>query len=337
MQIQDATITRLVVHRVGNATRGEPLLLSGRATEIDEAVSGLLLEGYLKGIVSERRKYQFFHESDLKLNEMYQYSRECFRGELDFLAYSQRVAKHLYARSQHPNISAGDVFVIEFAGLHDGEREMRALGIFKSEIRDDFLTLTESGQEFAIGHASGINPRLIDKGALVLEYGPYAYAVDRLGQQAKFWTEDFLQAMRLPDPAATTRVVAKVVEELSGTLEDPLTQSRFKDDMLTLCQESEQLSASDFSRAAEQYLPRETVHQAFDSAVEASGYTFEAAPAVPAESMARRLERTLSRYGVGHGISVLLPHGTTLRAVESSAGTDGGLTLILQLVQRDMN
>lgn len=50
MQIQDATITRLAVHRVGNATRGEPLVLSGQATEIDEAVSGLLLEGYLKGI-----------------------------------------------------------------------------------------------------------------------------------------------------------------------------------------------------------------------------------------------------------------------------------------------
>ena len=194
----DTTLRELALQQPVTCSAATPLRDAVRRMHEQHVGSIVIVDederARLKGIVSERRKYQFFHESDLKLNEMYQYSRECFRGELDFLAYSQRVAKHLYARSQHPNISAGDVFVIEFAGLHDGEREMRALGIFKSEIRDDFLTLTESGQEFAIGHASGINPRLIDKGALVLEYGPYAYAVDRLGQQAKFWTEDFLQA-----------------------------------------------------------------------------------------------------------------------------------------------
>jgi hypothetical protein len=54
------------------------------------------------------------------------FTRQFFRGELDFLTVSQRIAKHLYARSQHPNISAGDLFVILFSGLSDGDRELRA-------------------------------------------------------------------------------------------------------------------------------------------------------------------------------------------------------------------
>ncbi|MGE8356416.1 MAG: nucleoid-associated protein, partial [Microvirgula sp.] len=93
--MDEPSVERLAVHRVGNLSRGERLQLSDRATEVDEAVSDLILAGYLKGIVSDKRKYQFFHESDLNQNELYHFTRQFFRGELDFLAVSQRIARHL--------------------------------------------------------------------------------------------------------------------------------------------------------------------------------------------------------------------------------------------------
>jgi hypothetical protein len=337
MLISEARVERLAVHRVGNQTRGEPLQLSDRTPVVDEAVSGLLLNGYLKGIVSDKKKYQLFHESDLKLNEIYHYSRQFFNGELDFLAVSQRIATHLYARSQHPNISAGDLFVILFDGLSDGDRNVRALGVFKAEIHDDFLTVVESGDVFDIHHASGINPRLIDKGALILEHGPVVYAIDRQGQQTKFWLEDFLKAIRVPDAVSSSRMMASAVQQLSGEIEDPVAQASFKDACLTLCDNVETVSTGQVKSIAEKFVPSEQVNQAFDEAAESCGFAVDQALDLPAQGMAKRLERTLSKYGVGHGISVLLPGGVTLKNVQSADDGGGELTLTLTLRRREQN
>jgi len=336
MLIEESKVDRLAVHRVGNPSRGEPLQLSDRTPTVDEAVSALLLSGYLKGIVSDKKKYQFFHETDLKLNEIYHYTRQFFNGEIDFLAVSQRIARHLYARSQHPNISAGDLFVILFDGLSDGDRNVRAIGVFKAEIRDDYLTVIESGDVFDIHHASGINPRLIDKGALILEHGPTVYAVDRLGQQAKFWLDDFLKAMRVPDAASKTRLMASAVQQLSSEIEDPVQQASFNEACLSLCDEAETVSAGQVKALAERYVPGDQVSQAFDAAAESCGIPFDEGAALPAQNMAKRLERTLSKYGVGHGISVLLPAGITLKNVHSQDDGEGELTLTLKLRRRDL-
>ncbi|TDR80712.1 nucleoid-associated protein [Paludibacterium purpuratum] len=336
MLLDDSSVARLAVHRVGNQSRGEVLQLSDRTPAVDEAVSGLLLNGYLKGIVSDKKKYQFFHETDLKLNEIYCYSRQFFNGELDFLEVSQRIARHLYARSVHPNISAGDLFVILFDGLSDGERNVRALGVFKAEIREDFLSVVESGDVFDIRHASGINPRLIDKGALILENGPIVYAVDRQGQQAKFWLDDFLKAMRVPDAVSKSRMMASAVQQISTDIDDPMQQAQFKEACLALCEESQTVSSGQVMAVAEKFVPWEQATQAFDAAAESCGVRRDDHDTLPGAGMAKRLERTLSKYGVGHGISVLLPAGITLKNIHSSADGEGGLTLTLALRQRDV-
>ncbi|RMD00297.1 hypothetical protein EAY64_05170 [Aquitalea palustris] len=335
MLIGESRVERLVVHRVGNQARGEGLQLSERACDVDDSVSSLILSGYLRGVVSDKKKHQFFHESDLNLNEIYHYTRQFFRDELDFLTVSQRIAKHLYARSQHPNISAGDLFVILFAGLSDGERELRALGVFKSEVRDDFLSVIEAGEVFDIRHASGINPRLIDKGALILENSPLVYAVDRGGQQAKFWLDDFLKAMRVPDANSSSRMVASVVEQLSEEIADPLEQARFKDEFLAVCGAEEEMSTGQVSSIAEKFVGKEQVSQAFDSAAEAYGFALDEEARLPAQNMAKRLEKSLSKYGIGHGISVLLPTGITLKNIQSVNDGEGELSLTLKLHKRD--
>jgi nucleoid-associated protein YejK len=337
MLIGESRVEQLAVHRVGNQARSEPLQLSDRATTVDDAVSELLLNGYLKGIVSDKKKFQFFHETDLKLNEIYHYTRQFFNGEVDFLGVSQRIARHLYARSQHPNISAGDLFVILFDGLSDGDRNVRAIGVFKAEIRDDYLTVIESGDVFDIHHATGINPRLIDKGALIMEHGPIVYAVDRLGQQTKFWLDDFLKAMRVPDAASKSRLMASAVQQLSSEIEDPVQQASFNEACLSLCDTAETVSAGEVKALAERFVPGEQVSQAFEAAAETCGFPLEESAGLPAQGMAKRLERTLSKYGVGHGISMLLPAGITLKNVHSSDSGDGELTLTLKLRRRDLS
>lgn len=334
MLISESRVERLVVHRVGNPARGEPLQLSHKAIGVDEAVSALILDGYLKGIVSDKKKYQFFHETDLNLNELYHYTRQFFRGDVDLLEVSQRIAKHLFARSQHPNIAAGDLLVILFSGLGEADSPQRALGVFKAEIQEDFLTIVESGEVFDISHASGINPRLIDKGALILENGPLLYAVDRQGHEAKFWLDDFLQAMRVPDTSSSSKLVAEVMEQISEEIEDPLAQVRFKDEVMTLCKTVPEVSPRQMGSMAERYVEPEQVGRLFDSAAENYGFALEGDVRLPAQGMARRLEKSWSKVGVGNGISLLLPSDLSLQNVQTVKGDNGELQITLRLLQK---
>lgn len=331
MLIGESRVECLAVHRVGNPARDEGLQLSERTAVVNDEVSSLILDGYLKGIVSDKKKFQFFHDTDLNLNEVYHYSRQFFRGELGFLELSQRLARHLYARSQHPNISAGDVLVILFSGLSDAHSTQRALGVFKAEIRDDFLKVIESESVFDLQHVSGINPRLIDKGALILEQDNTVYAVDRLGQQAKFWLEDFLHARRVPDVQSSSQMMTRVLEQLSGDIADPVQQGRFKDEFLALCRRDEEVSAHELSAVAERFVEPASVGEAFDSAAQSYGFALDEQARFPAHSMARRLERSLCKVGIGHGLSLLLPPDMSLQAVNAERASDGELTLTLTL------
>ncbi|WP_028454864.1 nucleoid-associated protein [Chitinilyticum litopenaei] len=318
-------VAQLVVHRVGNPVRGEPLQLSGRAAVVDAEVSQLILDGYLKGIVSDKKKHQFIHPTDLNLNELYHYKQQFFRGELEFVALSQAIAQHLHARSQHPNISAGDLLVILFEGLQEGEGTQRAIGVFKSEIRDDFLTVVESGEVIDLRHATGINPRLIDKGALLLESGPLVYAVDRLAQNAKFWLDDFLQVLRLPDPASTTKLVADVLEQVSEQIADAKQQSQFKEEVLTRCRADEDFLPWEVTEVAEKFVPREQVNQVLDEAAASHGFALESlekTTRVPAKNVAKRLERSWSKIGIGHGVSILQPSDLNLEDVNIENGAE---------------
>ncbi|WP_028450991.1 nucleoid-associated protein [Chitinilyticum aquatile] len=322
MMIEQSRVAQLVVHRVGNAARGEPLHLSERAASVDEDVSALILAGYLKGIVSEKKQHQFIHETDLNLNELYHYKQQFFRGELGFVALSQVIAKHLHARSQHPNISAGDLLVILFEGLQEGEGTQRAIGVFKSEIRDDFLTVVESGEVIDLRHATGINPRLIDKGALILENGPLMYAVDRQAQNAKFWLDDFLQVLRVPDPASTTKMVADVLEQVSEQITDAKQQQQFKEEVLTRCREEEDFLPWEVGEVAGRFVPSEQVSQMMDEAAASHGFSLEKSARVPAKNVAKRLERSWSKIGIGHGVSILQPSDLNLEDVNIENGDE---------------
>jgi len=214
-------------------------------------------------------------------------------------------------------------------------REVRALGLFKAEIQEDFLTIVESGEVFDISHASGINPRLIDKGALLLEHGPLLYAVDRQGNEAKFWLDDFLQAMRVPDTSTSSKVVAEVLEQISEEIDDPQEQVRFKDEVMNLCKTEPELSPRQMGSMAERYVGPEEVGRLFDNAAESYGFSLESDAPLPAQSVAKRLEKSWSKVGIGHGVSLLLPSDLSLQNVRSVKGENGELTLTLFLQQKE--
>lgn len=332
MLTQICRVTNLVVHRVGNPSRDEPLRLSDRASgEIEASVSALILDGYFKGIYSEKKKYQFCHAVHLSQNTVYRDSRAFFQGEISFLEVSQRLARHLYAHSQHPKIHAGDVLVVLFEGLGDGDSTQRALGVFKSEVQEELLTVIESGAVLDVAYTSGMNPHLIDKGALILESEPIAYAVDRFGQETKFWLEDFLQVIRVPDVNSSSQLLSRAVEHIAAEIHNPIEQARFQAQLLEACKQDGGLSSQQVRELAEPFVPDTQVHHAFDQASSAYGFALDERETLPARHLTKRLEKSLSRYAVGHGMSVLLPSNLSLNHVHVLDDGDGELTFTLKL------
>ncbi|CAM5216215.1 Nucleoid associated protein NdpA OS=Ureibacillus acetophenoni OX=614649 GN=SAMN05877842_106118 PE=4 SV=1 [Ureibacillus acetophenoni] len=61
------------------------------------------------------QQYEFFHETDLGLNEVYTYVNSIFYQEESFLEQSKNIATHLNSSSAHPAIKNGELFI----GLFD--------------------------------------------------------------------------------------------------------------------------------------------------------------------------------------------------------------------------
>lgn len=331
--MQSARVSCLAVHRVGNPTRQETLLLSDRSASVSPAVEKLILEGYLHGIYDSKRQYQFIHPIHLQHNVLYTLSRQFFREEIDFLTLSRQIAQHLYQQSQHPKISEGDVLVILFEGLGD-EGETRGIGIFKAEVRDEFLTIIDQHGVLDLAHASGINPRLIDKGALLLESSPTVYALDRFGKESQFWVEAFLQALRVPDSQSSSKMLTEVIAELADTLPDPQQQQQFKDDVLGLCESQEAVSIASMSDVVEKFVPRQTLQDTLDHAAESYGFALDTTQTVPTQAVQKRLQRQWSRIGIGQGISILLPSDLHFIGVEQQELANGELTFLLRVERK---
>lgn len=71
--IDSVVLESVIVHKVGNPTRSEQVVLSDQELAIDDKfVTGLLTKYFLSPF-NEAEQYQFSHLSDLSLNEVYTY------------------------------------------------------------------------------------------------------------------------------------------------------------------------------------------------------------------------------------------------------------------------
>ena len=191
-------IKSCIVHVVGNKSADQGLLLSNEAIDLDDS-TGKILEKYLLGQVTTDGYYEFWHESDIALNELYSYAKRCFADNEEFVAVSQQIAKHLYSCSTHPKIKDGELCVVLFRNVIVDGVTCEALGIFKSENKDTFLKMVSKGDRTEIYSEKGININKIDKAAIIFntsaESGYWVTVIDRTNKatEAKYWTDDFLK------------------------------------------------------------------------------------------------------------------------------------------------
>lgn len=193
----NAQIESLAVHKIGNKSRNEGLFLSKELFSLNDEIRPLLKEFFLKPFREKEEVYfQFTHDVDVEFNEMYNLSKELFASPEATQQVSEKITRHLFDQSMHPHIKGGEVYVAHITNVSIDNNVVDAIGIFKSEIKSDFLEIHEKGSELEMNLKAGINLDKLDKGCLIFNYrGEEGYkilTVDGNKYDARYWLEHFL-------------------------------------------------------------------------------------------------------------------------------------------------
>ncbi|MFN3907852.1 MAG: nucleoid-associated protein [Flavobacterium sp.] len=215
-----AHIESISVHRVGNKSRSEKIFLSENAFALNDELTPLLKEYFLKPFREKEENYfQFVHDIDLEFHEMYQLASEVFTNPNTTHEVSKKITKHLYEQSNHPHIKNGEVYVCYFTDLVIDNQKVDALGVFKSELQSDFLQFEEQGNNLQMILQHGINLNKLDKGCLIFnvekEQGYKILTIDSNRYDARYWLEHFLSVDIFPDENFMTKKYLKLCQEFA--------------------------------------------------------------------------------------------------------------------------
>jgi hypothetical protein len=198
----DATIKRLIVHQVGSRHENENLALSERELNTDEELLTILKTYFLSNF-KEPVFYQF--NLDEGENILYNIANEVFESNDNFIGLSQKITNHLFEQSLYPRIKTGELYIAIIEKCIIEDEMTSALGIFKSETKENFLKVKKLAGTFDIKNEIGVNIDKLDKGCLIFntekEKGYKICMVDLSGKSkdASYWKEEFLRISQRND------------------------------------------------------------------------------------------------------------------------------------------
>ena len=196
-----ATLPQLSIHKVGSKVLDESVTLSEHPLQIeDDILNDLLMQYFLQPFEKVNEVYRFFHPNeDLNLNEVFHFAEMIFDDLASFHKNSQQIAKHLYDISTHPKIKSGELYIGYFENLQIEGELWPAIGIFKSETKEPYLTVEQDQKQFQLHYQQeAINIKKLDKGCLIFntekEQGYKVAIVDQTNRsEAVYWIDEFLQ------------------------------------------------------------------------------------------------------------------------------------------------
>lgn len=220
LNLHTAQIESLSVHRVGNKSRNEGIFISENPYPVNDELHALLKEYFLKPFRDkEENFFQFVHEVDLEFHELYNLVNNMFNNPNRSHENSQKIARLLFDQSQHPHIKSGEVYVTFFENILIDNESTQAVGIFKSELKHDFLQFEEKENNLDILLQQGVNLNKLDKGALIFnvnkDEGYKVLSVDSNRYDTKYWIESFLGVDIFADENFNTKSYLKFCQNFA--------------------------------------------------------------------------------------------------------------------------
>ncbi|GHC54444.1 nucleoid-associated protein [Ulvibacter litoralis] len=220
INLYSAHIASLSIHRVGNKSKNEPILLSEEVYQTDDEITPLLKEFFLKPFREKEENYfQFAHDTDLEFHEIFSIASEVFADPSTIHQASKKITQHLYDQSMHPHIKSGEVYIAFFEGLQIDNEKVNGIGIFKSELKQDFLQFSETQNQLEANLQQGVNLNKLDKGCLIFnvkkEEGYKVLSVDSNRYDARYWLESFLGVDPCEDDNFKTKKYLKFCQDFA--------------------------------------------------------------------------------------------------------------------------
>ena len=270
IDFSEAELAKLAIHYVGNKLDEDGIVISEKEVDINGTIAPLLTTYFTKPFRSEEY-HQFFHETNLDLNEVYTYAKSIFDDPSSLLLQSINVARHLYEQSIYPQIKQGELYVAYFENCLVDNLPVEVVGIFKSEQKQTFLKVYPEGKSFSVDRDDGIDINKLDKGCLVLndqrEDGFKVLLVDNTnkGDDAKFWKELFLNVKVVEDAYFQTKNYLQLCKDFSREAfpeADRIDQLAIEQESARFFREEEEF---DKVRFQEKVLQEPEIIEAFES------------------------------------------------------------------------
>lgn len=200
INLYNTEIESLHIHKVGNKSRKEELFLSQDPYNVDDEIRPILKEFFFKPF--REKEVQFFRFSeDAAINSFL----NIYHGYLSEVHIE--IATHLYNQGNHPHIKAGEVYVCQLKNIITDEGSFDGIGIFKSEIRYDFLEFSKNESRLDLILKQGVSLDKLDKGAIIIsgKTGFKVLYIDSNKYDSKYWLDNFLQLEEMEDSNFQTK------------------------------------------------------------------------------------------------------------------------------------
>ena len=243
--------------KVGNPVRNEPFQTSQSLCHFKDEEAELLTHCFLKSFRS-LELHQLFHHTSLESNELFTYAKAVFDDNDQLLEQGALIARHLYARSNHPNIKSGDLCVALINDIVVAGESTQAISIVKSESKVPFLQISERDGDLVLTTEQGIYPDKIDKGCLIINHGQAdgysVYLFDKSGGSTQFWIREFVGAKPVTNDDFLTKRYSELCVAFAekGLPDDTLQEERMAvaSKGITYLNEAEQFDLKEFESAA---------------------------------------------------------------------------------------
>ncbi|MEX0291080.1 MAG: nucleoid-associated protein [Flavobacteriaceae bacterium] len=220
LNLYPTQIESVSLHRVGNKNKGEQIFLSKAPYVLDDEIAGLLKEYFFKPFREKEENYlKFRNDVDVEFNEVFKIASEIFDKPTEIHKNSKELARHLFEQSKHPHIKSGEVYVAYLTDVLLDNTKTDAIGIFKSELKHDFLQFEEKEGNLDLQIQQGVSINKLDKGCLIFnhmkEEGYKVLSVDNNRYDAKYWLEDFLDVAPMADENFYTKNYLKFCQNFA--------------------------------------------------------------------------------------------------------------------------
>jgi len=227
INLYNTEIDSLYIHKVGNKCRKEELFLSKDPYEINDEIRPILQEFFLKPFrEKEAQFFTFLEGAELEsILNLYGFTDDLIGGTLTPLI-TDKIARHLYDQGKHPHIKAGEVYICQLSNMLIDNYKMDGIGIFKSEIKYDFLEFNKEESRLDLILKQGVSLDKLDKGAIILndpesKTGFRVLYIDSNKYDSKYWVDNFLNLVELEDDIFHTKNYLKFCENFAKDVVRP--------------------------------------------------------------------------------------------------------------------